>query len=469
MGTTVRQIDLWRQSRSEHQRLEFKEAKRQFDNHKLYQYCVALANEGGGCLLLGVANKPPRRVVGSKAIDDPIGMTEKVFECLGFRVEIEEVEHPDGRVVVIQVPSRPRGTAYHLNGQYLMRSGQQLVPMSEDRLRAIFSEGGLNWGQHAAADGLDVQEVVELLDVQTFFELLNLPFPADRSGVIDRLLQERLIDRTGDEYSIRRLGALLLARRLSDFPDVAPKAPRVVVYSDKSKLRTRIDQDGKKGYAVGFAGLVDFIMSQLPQNELFKDALRDEFKLVPGVAIRELAANALIHQELTMVGASVMIEVYSDRVEMTNPGEPIVPIERFIDGYQSRNERLANIMRRLRICEEKSSGIDRVVAAAEAYQLPAPIFQVVHRRTAVTIFGPRPFEEMNREDRIRACYQHCVLRWVMKQQMTNQSLRKRFHLPENKNATVSQVIAATIDAGLIKLDERVGKSRRLARYLPIWA
>jgi len=47
MSTTPAQIDLWRGVASEHQRLEFKEAKLQFDNNKLYRYCVALANEGG--------------------------------------------------------------------------------------------------------------------------------------------------------------------------------------------------------------------------------------------------------------------------------------------------------------------------------------------------------------------------------------------------------------------------------------
>ena len=208
--------------------------------------------------------------------------------------------------------------------------------------------------------------------------------------------------------------------------------------------------------------MVAFVMGQLPQNEVIEDALRKEVKLVPEVTIRELVANALIHQELAIAGASVMVEI-------SNPGEPIVPVERFIDGYQSRNERLADLMRRMGICEEKSSGIDKVVAAAEAYQLPAPDFRAGHWRTVVTIFGPRPFEDMDRDDRVRACYQHCVLRWVMAERMTNQSLRERFHLPESKSATVSQVISATIDAELIKLDERAGTSRKLARYLPIWA
>ena len=469
MTTTPEQIDLWRQVPSEHQRLEFKEAKTQFDKHRLYEYCVALANEGGGYLVLGVADQPPRPVVGTQAFQNLVATADRTFQAVGFRVDIEEVAHPDGRVLVFHIPSRPRGTAYDLKGAYLMRSGEALVPMSEDQLRRIFAEGGPDWLEEYSRTDLDAQQLVESLDTQAFFELLKLPYPTERGGVIDRLLRERLIDEADGTYSIRRLGALLLAKRLDEFPDLTRKAPRVVVYPGTSKLETKLDQTGVKGYAVGFQGLVRFLMTQLPQNEVIEDALRKEVKLLPEIVIRELVANALIHQDFAVGGASVMVEIYSDRVEISNPGEPIVPVERFIDGYQSRNERLADLMRRMRICEEKSSGIDKVVHAAEVYQLPAPDFRAGHRRTFVTIYGPKNFEQMDRADRTRACYQHCALKWVMSERMTNQSLRERFHLPENKSAIVSQVIAATIEAGLIKPDERVGTSRKFARYLPFWA
>lgn len=469
MTTTAEQIDLWRSERTEHQRLEFKEAKTQFDNRKLHEYCVALANEGGGLLLLGIADKPPRPVTGTQAFNDPVAMTEKLFQAVGFRVDIEEVMHPAGRVLVFHIPSRPRGTAYHLNGKYLMRSGEALVPMSEDQLRKIFAEGEPDWLEEYSQARLDAQQVVELLDTQTFFELLKLPYPTERKGVIDRLLGERLIDESNGAYAIRRLGALLLAKRLDDFPDIARKAARVIVYAGTNKLDTKLDQTGGKGYAVSFQSMVRFIMNQLPQNEIIEDALRKEVKLVPEVVIRELVANALIHQDMRMTGVSIMVEIYVNRIEISNPGEPIVPVERFIDGYQSRNERLADLMRRMGICEEKSSGIDRVIQAAEFYQLPAPDFHVSHNRTVATLFGPKPLEDMDREDRVRACYQHCALKWVMSERMTNQSLRERFHLPESKSAIISQIIAATIEAGKIKLDEKVGGSRKYARYLPFWA
>lgn len=469
MNTTPAQIDLWRSVTSETQRLEFKEAKTQFDFDRLCRYCVALANEGGGTLLLGIADAQPRAVVGTHAVKDPVGMAAKLFSKLGFRVDVEEVLHPDGRVVIFHIPPRPRGTAYHLDGAYLMRSGEELLPMSEDQLRRIFAEGEPDWLEEKSKDGLDAQQVIELLDTQTFFELLKLPYPTSQQGVIDRLMQEHLVDQEPDGYAVRRLSAILLARRLQDFPDISRKVPRVTVYNGISKLDTKLDQIGSLGYAVGFQGLVNFVMSQLPQNEVIQDALRKEVKLVPKGTIRELVANALIHQDFRIAGASVMVEIYSDRVEISNPGDPVVPLERFIDGYQSRNERLANLMRRMGICEEKSSGIDRVIQEAEIYQLPAPDFRTSHQRTVVVIYGPRDFEEMDRGDRVRACYQHCCLKWVMCERMTNQSLRERFHLPVSKSASVSQIIAAAIESGVIKADEKVGGSRKFARYLPFWA
>lgn len=467
--TTVEQINFWLQVPSETQRLEFKEARKQFDDEKLYRYCVAIANEGGGHLVLGVSDALPRQVIGTHAYQNSITTAEKIFEKTGFRVEVQEVSHPAGRVVVFEIPSRPRGTAYSYQGAYLMRSGSSLVSMTEDRLRNIFAEGKPDWLEEISITDVDTQRVIDLLDTQTFFELLKLPYPTGRDGVIDKLLQERLIDKTVMGYNIRRIGAILLAKNLTDFPDISRKAPRVVVYKGSSKLETKLDQMGLKGYAVGFQGLVRFVMQQLPQNEIIEDALRKEAKLLPEVVIREIVANALIHQNLSIEGASVMIEIYENRLEVSNPGEPIVPVERFIDGYQSRNERLADLMRRMHVCEEKGSGIDRVVNSAEILQLPAPDFKALQNRTYVLVYGPKPFEEMDRDDRIRACYQHCVLKWVMSERMTNQSLRERFKLPESKSVIVSQIISATTDAKLIKPDEKAGGSRKFARYIPFWA
>jgi len=265
------------------------------------------------------------------------------------------------------------------------------------------------------------------------------------------------------------LGGILFAKKLEQFERLARKAPRMIVYEGTNKIQTKLDKPGTKGYAVGFQGLVEFINGLVPSNEVIEQALRREVKMFPEIAVRELVANALIHQSFSESGTSVMIEIYDDRMEISNPGKPFISPERFIDEYQSRNERLADLMRRLGICEEKGSGVDKVVEAAEVFQLPAPDFRVGERRTSALLFAHKEIEEMDRNDRIRACYQHCCLRYVMNEKMTNQSLRERFKLPEAKVATVSQIIAATLEGGKIKLGDPSQTSTRYRSYVPFWA
>ncbi|MEY4752213.1 MAG: hypothetical protein RIQ60_4427, partial [Pseudomonadota bacterium] len=355
-------------------------------------------------------------------------------------------------------------------GAYLMRAGEDLVPMTPDRLRQIFAEGAPDWLMEPACAPVSADEVVALLDTQGFFELLDQPYPTSRDGVLAKLGGERLISAGAGGWRITRLAALLLAKRLDAFaPELARKAPRVVIYDGPNKLRTREDRTEARGYAVGFDGLVDFVHSAAPQNRFIEQAVREEVKMFPKQALRELIANALVHQDFTATGATVMIEMYSDRVEISNPGIPPISVERFIDEYRSRNERLADLMRRLRICEEKGSGVDKVVFSAEFYQLPAPDFRVGETRTTALLFAHQDFADMSKSDRVRACYQHCCLLYVSNQRMSNQSLRERFKLGEHKAATVSQVIGATKDAGWIKIDDSETTSNRYARYLPFWA
>lgn len=468
MSFTAKDVTGWLTVPRETEHLEFKAAREQFDTEKLLRYCVALANEGGGRLVLGVSDAPPRQVVGTRAFADPGATTSKIHNKLRIRVEAHEIDVGGKRVLVFDIPSRPRGTAYSVDGAYLMRSGEELVAMSEDRLRKIFGEGKPDWLSELAQVGLADDDVVAVLDTQSYFDLLELPYPETRSGVVDRLFRERLIARHEGMLAITNLGAILFAKRLEDV-DLARKAPRVIVYDGVGKTKTKQDTRFSKGYAVAFANLVDFVNSVIPSNEVIEAALRRETKMFPTIAIRELLANALIHQDFEERGASVVVEVYSDRLAISSPGKPFIPTDRFIDEYQSRNERLADLMRRLRICEEKGSGIDKVITAVEAYQLPAPDIRATDTRTTVVLFGHKDFAAMDRSERVRACYQHCCLRYVMNEKMTNQSLRTRFELPETKAETVSRIIKDTIEEGKVKLVDPESTSKRYAKYVPFWA
>jgi ATP-dependent DNA helicase RecG len=439
MATSLEELALLMRSPSEGQQLEFKEAKNQYDQQKLLRYCVAIANEGGGRLVLGVSDEVPRRVVGTAAYNDLVDLHPKLLQKLGFRVEVEELQHPDGRVLVFRIPARPQGTAYQLEGAYYMRSGDELVAMTPDRLKVIFSEGQPNFVDRVAMADQSGADVVRLLDTQAFFDRLGLPYPAERASVLAKLASERLVLEKHERYSVTNLGALLFAKKIADFDLLRRKTARVIEYKGRNKLEPRSDELGDEGVAVEFESLIDYINAKLPSNEVIERALRKTLKVYPEIAIRELLANALVHQDFETPGR-VTVELYEDRVEICNPGLPLLKPERFIDGYQPRNERLTDLMRRLNMCEERSSGIDRVVAEAEVHQLPAPDFRVGASQTHAILFAPQPFEDTSRDDRIRACYQHACLRYVTNQVMTNATLRERFRLGSDQNATASRII-----------------------------
>lgn len=209
---TLETLTRWLSAVREDEHLEFKEAKQQFDTHKLFRYCVALSNEGGGHLLLGVSDKPPRKVVGTQAFLNTGEVKARILETLRIRVEISELSHPDGRVLVFEIPSRPTGTPLHYEGTYLMRAGEDLVPMSADYLRRILAEGAPDWFEQPARENVTADEVVALLDTQSFFELFKLPYPTSQEGVLARLAQERLIEKQSAGWRITNLAAILLAK-----------------------------------------------------------------------------------------------------------------------------------------------------------------------------------------------------------------------------------------------------------------
>ncbi len=225
--------------------------------------------------------------------------------------------------------------------------------------------------------------------------------------------------------------------------------------------------DGQKGYAVGFEGLVEYVNNLLPKNEHIGAALREDRPLFPSLAIRELVANALIHQDMTITGAGPQIELFEDRLEISNPGATLVRPDRMIDlPPRSRNEALASLMRRMKMCEEQGSGLDKVVEACEVAQLPAPLFRAESNATQAVLYGPRTFAEMTQDERVRACYFHAVLKFLSGDRMKNASLCGRLGIAAKNAAQASAVINKTLDAGLIRVADQ---EHPRAGYVPHWA
>ena len=329
--------------------------------------------------------------------------------------------------------------------------------------RASFEEG-------TATERVSAGDVLLKLDYPAYFDLLQAPLPDGRGAILDVLQRDRLIEPCeAGGFNITNLGAILFAKDLGHFPYLRRKAVRVIQYRGRGRTDTIREQEDVKGYACGFEGLLGYIEGILPANEVIENALRREEAMFPPLAIRELVANALIHQDFFVTGAGPMVEIFDDRIEITNPGEPLVDTQRFLDAPpESRNEALASLMRRVRICEERGSGIDKVVTQVERFQLPAPLFEVPPGSTRAVLFAHKTLANMDRAERLRACYQHACLKYVMRDFLTNASLRERFGIEEKNKATASRRIREAVGEGVIKpFDENA--ARRLMKYVPFWA
>jgi ATP-dependent DNA helicase RecG len=441
---------------------------------------AALADKRFGYIVWGISNIT-HEVIGTKVRlhAKKIGneelenwLSHQLSPRVNFRIVEEDI---DGKSVsLIEVPAashtpvRFRDHEFIRVGSYKKRLRDH--PEKERDLWRLLERR--DWETEIAETHVRSADLLALLDYPAYFELLQKPLPSERASIINGLADDKLIefDRLRDTFNITNLGAILFARDLSKFSALSRKQVRLVVYKGRDRSETIREQGGQRGYASGFAGLVAYLNDLLPANEQIMQAFRTEVRMYPEIAIRELIANALIHQDFRISGTGPIIEVFAERIEITNPGKPLIDTERFLDAPpQSRNEKLGALMRRMGICEERGSGIDKVIKAVEMFQLPAPRFDVTDQHTKVTLFAPRKLSAMERDDRVRACYQHACLRYVSNDTMTNTSLRERFGIAAENYSIASRIIAETIDAGMIKRRDPESKSNKHAKYLPYWA
>lgn len=270
-----------------------------------------------------------------------------------------------------------------------------------------------------------------------------------------------------DEWSITNLGAILFANNLNDFDELGSRKVVVRKYIGVNNRNILFEQFGKYGYAVGFEGLVDFIMKNVSIENI--DVKRKDVADYPRIAIREFVANALVHQDFDIYGISIAIEIFSNRIVITNPGAPLNDINRLIDlPPNSRNEKLAEQMFLLGFCERRGSGIDRAVAAIEEMHLPAAKIAKEEMCTRVTLYPHKDLKDMTKEEKVEACYQHACLVNEDGKSMNNQSVRERFNLKKIQSSVASRIIADTQEAGLIKVANTDIVAKKLMTYVPYY-
>lgn len=462
--------------------LEFKENN--FKPEEIGEYISCLANSTNlaqkkfGYLVFGVQDQT-KKVVGTKFKPslEKVGnelLEHWLFQRLSPKIDFQiyEFEYSGEPVVIFCIPAAiDRPIEFSYVAWIRVGSVKRKLQDAPEKARKIWQNlQKRSFEREIARENVTLDEALKLLDYDKYFELTNKPLPSNKLGFIAVMQQDGLLTNNAnypENYDITNLGAVLFARDLKKFQTTKRKPPRIIIYDGKDRSKRVKEQEGAKGYAAGFEGLIAYVDGQLPVSEKIKSALREESRIYPNIILREIIANALIHQDFYARGSGPMIEIFKDRIEITNPGIPLISVDRFIDHPpQSRNEDLAAFMRRLHICEEGGSGIDKTIIAVEKHHLPPPKFESGENYTRVVIFAPRA-RQMSREEKVRACFQHCVLRWVSNDFMTNSSLRVRFDLEKKKISTVSKIITDTVKVNLIKRQDPL--QQKHAKYVPFWA
>lgn len=386
-------------------------------------------------------------------------------------IQMKDSNMNDKRIVVLIIHKATNQTVTFKKVDYI-RVGSYTKKLSDyPQMQAQLWDKIRNsrFEEHFAKQDLTAEEAVQLLDFSIYFDIKKEPIPTELDGIIYYLTQEEiLIKQDNGLYAITNLGAILFAKKLSAFPRLERKAVRVVQYQDKNRLNMLKEDVGNKGYAVGFDGLLKYIEALLPTQEVINGALRETVSAYPEIALREAIANALIHQDFSISGTGVVIEIFSNRIEITNPGIPLVDVSRIIDNPpKSRNEKLASLMRRLRMCEELGTGWDKIVISCELQQLPTPNIRIYEENTKVTLFSKMDFFDMPTEDKLWACYMHACIKYIQNEFLTNSSLRERFGLEEHSSASISRLIKEACDKHYIKKLEDTAPKH--SKYVPIWA
>ena len=455
--------------------------KASLSTHKdrLAEHLMAMANHpNGGVLVFGIHNDGIAAGVSNAEVEQIIGTLANLGRDAiepPLALDHAVVDHTPGiAVLLVKIPesaikpAQRRGKSVE---ETWIRSGGTTRKASRQEIGALMMNSApMRWEDLRASTLLQLDKVAALLDLQAIARLLERPLPDSDDDLARWLVAEGLTTMEGRGHYITNFGAIAAARQLKDFPNLARKAIRVVIYRGTNKVDTIEELNGQRGYAVGFEGLIGYLRKMLPHSEVIKQSLRTEVSVYPEIALRELIANALIHQDFHISGTGPMVDVYSDRIAITNPGTllPGKRPDRLIGATpESRNEKLAYSFRRFRICEERGTGFQKVVQAIELFGMPPLRITPEQTTFSVTLSAPRKFVDMETPERIEACYQHAVLQYLSSQTLTNTTLRERFKLHDKQRNAITNLIGEAVAAGRIKRKD-ASSGNKFAEYIPYW-
>ncbi|HVK74343.1 MAG TPA: RNA-binding domain-containing protein [Kofleriaceae bacterium] len=358
MPPTLAELTKWLADReSEH--LEFKEAKNSYDTEKLVRYCSALANEGGGRMVLGVSDRRPRRVVGTTAYGNPEKIAQDLLNRLHLRIEISEIQHPEGRVIVFTVPSRPIGMPVAVDGAYWMRSGESLVAMTPDLLKRIFEEGVPDFSA-AVCPGASINDLsVEAL--MRFRDLVGQRVSSTAQEFEGLLEDVELSVDGGITYA-----ALILLGSKRALGRFLPQAEILFEYRvNEDSIQYAQREELREGFLLVDSRLWLAIEQHNTIYQLIDGFFRRDIPSFNTLAVREAVLNAVCHRDYRLQG-SIFIRQSPRRLQVSSPGgfPPGITVDNILFRQAPRNRRLAEAFGRCGLVERSGQGADLLFATA---------------------------------------------------------------------------------------------------------
>jgi ATP-dependent DNA helicase RecG len=370
MSFALDQLSQWMAAPSEGEHLEFKEAKSSYDFDDLAHYCCAMANEGGGKFVLGVTDKLPRRVVGSSAFANLEKVKGDLYQRLRFRVRVEEIQHPDGRVVVFDNPSRPIGVALRVDRIYWMRAGESLTEMSDDKLREIFAEGQPDFSRDFCR-GATEQD----LDAPAIEDFRNRWIQKSKNQKLaaiphNQLLKDaELID--GDEVTY---AALVLFGTRQALGKYLPNAEVVFEYrSQEASIPSQQRENFREGLFLIYDRIWELVNRRNDMQHYQDGLFVHDIPTFNEEVIREALLNAVSHRDYRMP-ESVFVRQFPKKIQFVSPGgfpQGITP-ENCLYRQAPRNRRIAEALERCGMVERSGQGFDKIYSQCirEAKSLP---------------------------------------------------------------------------------------------------
>lgn len=416
--------------------------------------------------VIGTEFRPYRTKVGNEEL--PFWLSKHITPTPN--VVFREIPIEGKRVIVLIIEPSPTELS-KFNHEPFIRMGANTTSLRNfpNLERELWSRiANKSFETIAAKSCLTQEEVFEILDFDAFYRMRQGRVPVEEDILFEEAVSSHVLcDNQDGTYDITNLGAVLYARDLHDFPHLSSKSVRIIKYTGQSKLGDIQEERSVGGYIVEFQRLFQHVLDKVISREAIgEDGVRRPEYLYPQLAIRELFANMLAHQNLPDITLHPMVEIYSDRIEFTNPGKPLVPVLRMIDyPPQTRNRYIVDELIKTGICESLGTGWDKIADQTSNYGFPAPKPDITENTTRIIMHQKRTLADMTNEDRIWTVYIFACLLRTQGKYLTNALVRQLFNIPDENASTASAILAQAVDEGLICIfDEKAGNRNR--KYIP---